>query len=403
MAIQKRVTKSGAVRWVGRYRDQAGKERSQSFDTRREAKAFVEEQESAMRHGTWVDPAASKITVGELVRKWAERPAKEGTTHNRKFLADNLGRLEHMPINAVKPSDITEWSSTLLHGRPWKDGKPLAPISVSNMSGWLSTVFRIAMDDNIIPRVPKFAVPKASKNSPSRADIYTEPEIKALIKRAGEDHPRSPARPWLVLMIIIAIGTGMRISEICGVQVENFDRLNRETHVVAQADRNGDKLVPLKSDSSARSIPTPDFVFDAVDEHLRMFPRKPGQSLFYRIVDGKEKMLSRHAVGQALIRVQDMHGLRRKSFHDFRHYYASGLIDAGVPVVAVQQALGHASPQMTLSTYTHFWPGQSDLTRAAAESRGGFLRDLRGIDARNPGDGHDGDGGASPGFMQVVS
>lgn len=403
MAVQKRVTKSGTVRWVGRYRDQAGKERSQSFDTRREAKAFVEEQESAMRRGMWIDPSTNKITVGELVHKWAARPAKDNTTHNRKFLAANLGHLEHMPIGAVKPSDITEWSNTLLHGRPWKDGKPLAKISVSNMAGWLSTVFRIALDDNIIPRMPKFVVPKASKNTPSRADIYTEPEIKALIKHAGTDYPRSPARPWLVLMIIIAIGTGMRISEICGVKVENFDRLNKETHVVAQSDQNGDQLVPLKSDSSERSIPTPEFVFDAVDEYLALFPREAGQTLFYRVVDGREKMFSKHSVGQALLRVQNFHGLRKKTFHDFRHYYASGLIDAGVPVVAVQEALGHASPQMTLSTYAHFWPGQADMTRAAAESRGNFLRDLRGIDARSPGYGHDGDGGASPGFMQVVS
>lgn len=398
MAIQKRSTAKGQVRWVARYRDRAGKERSASFDTRKEAKSHIEEQQTAMRHGMWVDPAMSRVTVGELVRKWAKRPAKDGTARNREFLAANLGRLDHMPINAVKPSDLSEWTETLLHGRPWMDGKKLSRTTVANMTGWLAGVFKIAMDDNLIPRMPRFSAPKASKNTPSRADIYTEAEIRALIKHARKDYPRSPARPWLELMIIIAVGTGMRISEICGVRVENFDRLHKEVHVVAQADENGDALVELKSEKSQRSIPTPDFVFDAVDEYLVKFPRKSGESLFFRVVDGREKMFSKHAAGHALARLQGVHGLRRKSFHDFRHYYASGLIDAGVPVVAVQEALGHASAQMTLNTYTHFWPGQADVTRAAAAARGGFLRDDSGIDDANTDDSGDGLSGS----LQVV-
>ena len=183
----------------------------------------------------------------------------------------------------------------------------------------------------------------------------------------------------------------------------SIDRLNGKIHVLEQSDRNGDKLVPLKSDSSKREIPTPNSVIDAIDSYLTKFPLKVGQSIFFRVVNGKEKMFSKHSVGQALIRVQEMHGLRMKTFHDFRHYYASGLIDAGVPVVAVQQALGHASPQMTLSTYTHFWPGQSDLTRAAAESRGGFLRDFSGIGDGDPASNDGVADGSAGGFMQVVS
>lgn len=402
MAIQKRTTAKGKIRWVARYRDRTGKERSASFDTRKEAKAYVEEQETALRQGTWIDPA-NKVTVGYLARKWAEQPGRDSTIHNRKFLASNLGTLGDMPIGTVVSSDITAWRDTLLYGRPWKNNKPLSETSIANLASALSTLFKRAMEDNIIPRVPKFDFSKSTKVKPTRADLITDAELKALIKHAGKDYPRSPERPWLVTMIIIAIGTGMRVSEICGLQVDNIDRLNGKIHVLEQSDRNGDKLVPLKSDSSKREIPTPDFVFDAIDSYLAKFPRKAGQSIFFRVVNGKEKMFSKHSVGQALIRVQEMHGLRMKTFHDFRHYYASGLIASGVAVAGVQKALGHASSQTTLAVYTHFWPGQEDTTRKAAESRGEFLRDFSGIGDGDPASNNGGDDGSAGGFMQVVS
>lgn len=49
MAVQKRLTKSGKTRWFGRYRDATGKERAKTFDTQREAKTWVSEQERALR------------------------------------------------------------------------------------------------------------------------------------------------------------------------------------------------------------------------------------------------------------------------------------------------------------------------------------------------------------------
>ena len=72
-------------------------------------------------------------------------------------------------------------------------------------------------------------------------------------------------------------------------------------------------------------------------------------------------------------------------------------------VAGVQKALGHASSQTTLAVYTHFWPGQEDTTRKAAESRGEFLRDFSGISNGDPASDSGVDGGSAGGFMQVVS
>lgn len=50
MAVQKRE-RAGKVRWVGRYRGPDGTERSCTFDTKREANAWIAEREREKRRG----------------------------------------------------------------------------------------------------------------------------------------------------------------------------------------------------------------------------------------------------------------------------------------------------------------------------------------------------------------
>jgi Phage integrase family len=53
--------------------------------------------------------------------------------------------------------------------------------------------------------------------------------------------------------------------------------------------------------------------------------------------------------------------------HDLRHHYASSLISAGCSIVAVQRALGHARPSVTLDLYGHLMPADEDRIRGAID------------------------------------
>ncbi len=48
-------------------------------------------------------------------------------------------------------------------------------------------------------------------------------------------------------------------------------------------------------------------------------------------------------------------GLPKITFHALRHSHASALIAAGLDVVTVSRRLGHASPALTLSIYSHLF------------------------------------------------
>ena len=61
-------------------------------------------------------------------------------------------------------------------------------------------------------------------------------------------------------------------------------------------------------------------------------------------------------------------GLPKITFHSLRHSHASALIAAGVDVVTVSKRLGHASPALTLSTYSHLFTNSDDKAAAAIDA-----------------------------------
>src|SRR5262252_9414344 len=53
-------------------------------------------------------------------------------------------------------------------------------------------------------------------------------------------------------------------------------------------------------------------------------------------------------------------GLAGVSLHGLRHTHASELLSAGAPITAVAERLGHASPNITLSIYSHALPADNE-------------------------------------------
>jgi site-specific recombinase XerD len=95
---------------------------------------------------------------------------------------------------------------------------------------------------------------------------------------------------------------------------------------------------------------TPD-LFEALSKRPRIGPRvfameSPPQT-FYSMAANALLQLCHHI------------GFKHVSWHTLRHTFASHLLMAGVSITAVQNLMGHASIQMTM-TYSHLLPGALD-------------------------------------------
>jgi integrase len=109
-------------------------------------------------------------------------------------------------------------------------------------------------------------------------------------------------------------------------------------------------------------VVVPDGLLSVLSDHVATYPSQPGEPIFS---DAKGNRIRRNAIGHVWRRAAIKAEVTGHSFHSLRHFAASGMIAAGLSVVAVQRHLGHANPSITLNVYGHLWPTDGESTRAA--------------------------------------
>jgi integrase len=174
-------------------------------------------------------------------------------------------------------------------------------------------------------------------------NVLTPAELRAVIE-AATDPNRIP--------IALAVYTGMRQAEALGLQWGDID-WNKGTAEIRRTWRCGQFYMP-KTASSRRTVELPAELV-AMLKRWRLACPKGEHDLVCPSVKGNPMQASAlHTRGfvPALRRA----GIRRVRFHDLRHSFASNLLAAGVDVVTVSKALGHANVHITLVTYAHAVP-----------------------------------------------
>lgn len=365
---QKRVTKTGKTTWVARYRDPAGKQRSKSFPTRREAKAYEDEQNRATRRGEWIDPR-NAITLGELVQARMGMATRLTTRNTRVFAYKNLGELRDVPITKLKPSMMRAWLEQLRNGRPWAGNRALSASTVQSVAAIVHGALTQAVVDDMIVKHPMRGIKVRTNLLVEREDIPTMAEVGRIVDACYSTGVGRAANPQLARMIMFAVHTGLRSGEICGLKVSDVSMVGRFVRVERQTSQRTGEYVALKSESSRRVVPLSDVALGVVDAQIG-FTGAGADGALFQSVSGRPFRSS--DVG-ARFRVAAQVAGVETTFHALRHVFASRLLDGGLSVVQVQRLLGHASAVTTLGTYGHLVEGAEDAVH-------GVLRDWCGID-----------------------
>jgi integrase len=186
-------------------------------------------------------------------------------------------------------------------------------------------------------------------------------------------------------LLLTAIFTGLRISELRGLRWDDVDLKRAELHVRQRADRYNAIGKP-KSVAGERVIPLPPMLVSTLRKWRLACPN--GElGLVFPAVEGSVESyvnITRHALIPTLVAAGvtvaalDEHGKPAKDddgkpiiaakygWHSLRHFYASWCInrrvDGGLelPLKVVQARLGHASIQMTADRYGHLFPRGDD-------------------------------------------
>lgn len=178
-------------------------------------------------------------------------------------------------------------------------------------------------------------------------------------------------------LLVTAVFTGMRSSEIRGLRWQDVNFKKAEIHVNQRADQFKE-IGPTKSEAGVRTIPVPPVVIAALKEHKLRQP--PGFELVFANPDGEPRSHAnivnkglKPAMIRAGVTVGEGDNIEAKytGLHSLRHFYASWLINRkedgglGLPVKMVQERMGHSSIVMTMDTYGHLFPRMDDGTELA--------------------------------------
>ena len=143
-------------------------------------------------------------------------------------------------------------------------------------------------------------------------------------------------------MLELLYASGLRISELCGVQLSDIDRNLGVVRVVGKGNKH-------------RLVPVGKAALKAIDEYLNGARGRllRGRSSRYLFVTARGSALTRKAFWKALAFYGRKAGLgRRLTPHLIRHSFATHLLEGGADLRSVQVMLGHADISTT-QIYTH--------------------------------------------------
>jgi len=308
--------------WRAKVRRTGFPTQSRTFDNKALAERWAREIENEMDRGDFVDRTeAEKNTLAAVLKRYQKEisPTKKGAD-SEDYRIDSIlkSRVCNTKMSALSSAQLAAYRDERLEA--------VSPSTVNRELNVISHAIEIArrewgiyMPENPVRLVRRPKAPRA------RDRRFVKDEEKRLLAECRTKSRNS----YLLPVVQLAIETGMRQSEIVGLERSRIDTKKR--YLVLPDTKNGEqRTVPL-SPQAIRVI--------------KALPASINGRLFPGLTTEAVKRAFKRACKRA--KIEDFH------FHDLRHEATSRLFELGLDIMEVASITGHKTLQM-LKRYTHF-------------------------------------------------
>lgn len=281
------------------------------------------------------------------------------TQDGRETLARHLAKdgLGNMPIGKVRTLDAKDWVLRL------RDAG-YARNTIERMKSQLKSTFELAVDETLLKRNP-FAFPLSSiiRGKKKRGDSLTQQQEHALI-----DFLRtSDAYGKHLDMFIILLGTGLRISEFCGLTKDDVDMDTRRLtvdHQLLRSVKLGRYIKEPKTESGFRIIPMSEPVraafVRALNKQAHAKPFKIGRYKNFLFTTRNGTPYCANNIDLIFRRVLKAYNespntvpINVMTPHTLRHTFCTRMANDGMNPKALQYIMGHSTIDITMNYYAH--------------------------------------------------
>lgn len=336
------------------------------FQTEKEANASRDKTIGELYAGTYV--VYANVRVKDFMEFWMEEDIRNRVGSSETY--DTFGsvvRLHIVPkLGSKKMVDITRGDIQKLYNEKTEYSISIARLvkTVMNVS------MRYAVEKKIIPVSPAEGVnlPKKVEKKPYHTrnidtqKTLTMAQIQILLE-ASKDTA-------IYMQVLFNVLMGLRRREINGVKYSDVDYINRTLRVQRQL---GTKLgtkkedfppeayrkqeVRLKTPSSYRTLPIPDYVFEAILEQRKIYERnrsrRPNsfQDFGYICCSSYGRPRSKEFHWAHYKKLLKENGLPDIRWHDLRSTFCTLLLKNNFNPKAVSKLMGHAKELITMDVY----------------------------------------------------
>lgn len=296
-------------------------------------------------HGTGAIPVhiADAIVAYWNARAYQFSPATiDDYTRSFKRLAAFLSEHNKTQLDTLSPATLQEFLSHL------KTHHKLGPKTLRNVWIALSSLFTWLATTYDIPS-PMMSVP-APKHTPHQPTPYTEDELKRLLAATKTNAPwrtktttvsRRPTATRDTAIILLLVDTGLRASELCALQVQDYDpATGRITIRHGKGNKQRTVYAGAKTREALRRYMTrrQQTLWQRDRRHL-----EPHQPLF---ATRTETRLTRDHLLHLIKVLARNAKITGANVHRFRHTFAIQFLANGGNAFALQDLLGHTDLTM---------------------------------------------------------
>jgi integrase/recombinase XerC len=230
-------------------------------------------------------------------------------------------------INELNSSFIRTWLASLKENE-------LESKSINRKISTLKSFTKFLIRNNYLEKSPMTGIisPKISKRLPS---FIEEDQLKTLFNYIEFSDSWKDQTQKMVLVLFYE--TGMRISELINLKINQLDFSNKQLKVLGKG--NKERIIPLNHE-----------VVMVLKEFINKNPTDNKEFVF--VTEKGKKLNPRYVYAFVKKYLALITTVKKKSPHVLRHSFATHLMNNGAEINAVKELLGHSSLAAT-QVYTH--------------------------------------------------
>ena len=298
----------------------------------------------------------TRVSLSQWLDIWLDEYVKPSnkplsySTYKSRIDTHIKGELGQIKLTAINPTQIQAFYNKLHRN------KNLAPKTIKNVHGILHKALQQAIKLRYIGFNPcdSCTLPRIEK---TEIKPLTEKEIELFLQTINNGEP-------LKDLFTVALFTGMREGEICGLSWKDVDfksgTITVRQQLCKEKTKGGCFYIATTKNGKARTLTVAPFVMDILSKvRKEQFKNK---MLVGTDWQNKFELVFTNEIGQHIVpqtankrfkNIARKMGRADARFHDLRHTYAVTALQEGDSVKTVQENLGHATASFTLDVYGH--------------------------------------------------